>query len=291
MTKKLTSPHVIKQIMDEHNLRFIKSLGQNFLIDENTLNKIINEANLVKTDRVLEIGAGLGTVTLQIAKKAAKIVAVEIDRHLIPALKSNVSHCGNVKIIHSDILKMDLKNLVKEEFPEGFKVVANLPYYITTPVIMKLLEEKLDISLMVYLVQKEVADRIMAFPGNKNYGALSVAVNYYAKPEIVSLVPKTVFMPRPKVDSAIVKLKVRETPPVSVIDETLFFKVVKFSFIYRRKTLRNALLRGLPELEREKVSEVFKNADIDENRRGETLNIEEFAKLCNCIKTCLTNKL
>ncbi|QSQ08542.1 Ribosomal RNA small subunit methyltransferase A [Koleobacter methoxysyntrophicus] len=285
---KLTSPGVINKIVREYNFRFSKGLGQNFLADENILNKIINSAMLVPGDRVLEIGAGIGTLTREISSRAEKVVAVEIDKDLIPILEENLKGRENIQIINGDILKLNLRELEKIYFGgKPFKVIANLPYYITTPIIMTLLEEGLNLQLMVFTLQKEVAERLTASPGTKAYGALTVAVNYYCHCEIISTVSRNVFFPKPGVDSAIIRLKMRQTPPVEVTDPELFFDIIKTVFKYRRKTLLNALSKDSSIIGKKNRLESFLlSTGINPARRGETLSIEEFARISNGIKGC-----
>ena len=280
--KNLASPKVIKEILDRTGFKFSKSLGQNFLIDENVLTKITDASDLDGAG-VIEIGPGFGTLTQRLAKCAEKVVAIEIDKTAIPVLEDNLSDFSNVKIINEDVLKCDLHSVIKEEFGGmNVKVCANLPYYITTPIIMHILEEKLNVESLTVMIQKEVAMRIGAKAGTKDYGALTLAVNYYAQSEIITHVPPSAFIPQPKVSSTVIKLTMRKEPPVRVNDEKGFFKVVKASFGQRRKTLLNALSNSsfIP-LSKEDVKKALENAGIDEKRRGETLTIEEFANLSN----------
>ena len=280
--KNLASPKVIKEILADTGFKFSKSLGQNFLTDENVLSKIV-EASECEGAGVIEIGPGFGTLTQRLAGKAKKVVAIEIDKTGIPVLNDNLSDFSNVKIINDDVLKCDLPRILEEEFKgERVKIAANLPYYITTPIIMHVLESKLKVDSLTVMIQKEVAMRIDARVGTKDYGALSVAVNYYAVPEIVTNVPPSAFIPQPKVSSTVIKLTMREEAPVKVSDEKGFFKVVKASFAQRRKTLLNALSNSpaIP-LSKEEVRLALESAGIDEKRRGETLTIQEFANLSN----------
>ena len=283
----LTSPRVVKSILDKHGFHFTKSLGQNFLIDDNILKKIVEAANLSKDDRVLEIGPGIGTLTRELGTLAHKVVAVEIDQRLIPILKETLAGFDNVSVIQGDILKIDLVELVHNSFDgKPFKVVANLPYYITTPIIMGILERGLPFESITVLIQKEVAQRMVASPGSKEYGALSVAVQYYTIPRSVAKVPASVFMPPPKVDSMIVTMERRKEPPVFVEDRKLFFDVVHASFAKRRKTLLNNLISAKEILEgwtRQEIEELLWECGIDPQRRGETLNVEEFASISNSI--------
>lgn len=282
--KNVIAPSNTKELLKQFEFRMSKSLGQNFLIDKSILDKIIEGAGLTKEDYVLEIGPGMGSMTQKLCESAAKVVAVEIDKKLIPVLNVTLSEYDNVTVVNQDVLKVDLKALLEEHFGgTPVKVVANLPYYITTPIIMKLLEEKLNLSSITIMVQKEVGDRIKAAPGGKEYGALSVAVQYYAKPSQVLLVPPHSFIPQPEVDSIVLKLDILEEPAVKVQDEKLFFRVVKASFGQRRKTLLNALSAGNLGLSKEQFKEVLAAVDVDENRRGETLCLQEFANITNNI--------
>ncbi len=271
-----------KELIKRYGIRLTKSLGQNFLTDENVVARIVDTAEVTSDDLVMEIGPGIGSMTGELAKRAGKVVAVEIDRHLIPALKENLKEFSNLEIINEDIMKVNVKDITVNEQNMTMKVAANLPYYITTPIIMKLLEEENDLELMVFMVQKEVAQRMVAKPGGKDYGALSVAVQYYAQPERVFDVPPHCFVPQPEVDSTIVKLKKNKTPPVNLKDKDIFFKVVKASFGQRRKTLLNALTNfGGFNKSKEEIREILSALDINENARGETLTIEQFASLSN----------
>jgi 16S rRNA (adenine1518-N6/adenine1519-N6)-dimethyltransferase len=280
---KLTSPKVISEIMKCNDIAFTKSLGQNFLIDENILNKVVAVAEVTKDDYILEVGPGIGALTAALANRAKKVVAIEIDKGIIPVLRKSVEDFDNVEVIEGDVLKVDLAKLAQENFDSSdFKVVANLPYYITTPVIMKLLSAQLPIRVMVFMVQKEVAQRMSALPGSKEYGALSVAVQFYSKARTEFKVPPSAFMPRPKVDSAVVRLKTGK-PPVEVEYTQLFFKVVRLAFLHRRKTLGNALAMGDLGLDRESIRNILTDLGIDPQRRGETLSLQEFAKIANVL--------
>lgn len=278
--RNLASPKVIKEILSENEFRFSKSLGQNFLIDENALCKIIDNSCIDENTNIIEIGPGFGTLTQRLCQSAKKVVAIEIDSTVIPILEDNLSEFDNVKIINSDVLELNLSELIESEFDGGdIKVVANLPYYITTPIIMTLLERKLPISDIIIMIQKEVADRILANPGKKDYGALTVAVGYYTVPEIVLTVGPGSFMPPPKVSSSVIKLNVRKTPAVDV-DEKNFFKLVKAAFAQRRKTLLNAISNsGITKKSKEEILNALTLSGIDEKARGETLSIEMFAEL------------
>jgi 16S rRNA (adenine1518-N6/adenine1519-N6)-dimethyltransferase len=280
--KNVVNPSSTKELLKQFNFRMTKSLGQNFLIDQSILDKIIEGSELTKDDYVLEIGPGMGSMTQKLCESAGKVVAVEIDKNLLPVLKVTLEEYDNVTIINHDILKLDLKKVFEEHFGDKkVKVIANLPYYITTPIIMKLLEDKLNLQSITIMVQKEVGDRIKAAPGGKEYGALSVAVQYYARPSQVLLVPPHSFIPQPEVDSIVLKLDILTKPAVEVESESLFFRVVKASFGQRRKTLLNALTAGNLGLTKEQLRDVLKSVDIEENRRGETLSLQEFANIAN----------
>ncbi|HHY81781.1 MAG TPA: 16S rRNA (adenine(1518)-N(6)/adenine(1519)-N(6))-dimethyltransferase RsmA [Clostridiales bacterium] len=281
----LTSPRFLKDLLSRHGFNFSKSLGQNFLIDENILNKIIKGAEITKEDNVLEIGPGVGTLTAALARHAAQVVAVEIDSALLPILDETLQGLTNVRVVHGDILKLDLDDLVRNSFDnKPFKVVANLPYYITTPIIMRFLEEDLPYMSITVMIQREVAERMAAKPGSKDYGALSVAVQFYTRPKIICKVPAGVFMPPPKVDSIVINLEKRSSPAVDVADTTRFFKVVKAVFAQRRKTLLNTLnAANITDLEKEGLSRLLISLGIDPQRRGETLSLEELAAISNNI--------
>lgn len=287
---KLSSIKVTKEIVQKHDFRFSKSLGQNFLIDSNIINRIVEGAEIENGDYVIEVGPGIGTLTREMAQIAEKVVAVEIDKKLIPILGETLGDLDNIEVVNQDILKVDINKLVDEKLNGGpVKLVANLPYYITTPIVMKFLEEEVPVSKIVVMVQKEVADRMKATPGGKDYGALSVAVQYYCEAEIVTKVPRTLFIPQPNVESTVIALTVHKSPKYDLRDKNLFFRVVKASFGKRRKTLLNALSSSDLNLGKEDVKEILKTADIDENRRGETLTIEEFAHLANIIYESTSN--
>lgn len=273
----LTSPRVIRSIQEKFGFTFKKGLGQNFLTSRDVLNEIVEAAE--PEDGVIEIGPGFGVLTQELAKSSERVVTIEIDERLIDVLDYTLSDYDNVKIVNKDILKTNLKELIKEEF-DGRKVsvAANLPYYITTPIITKLLEEKLPIKSIVVMVQKEVALRLAAKEGSKDYGAISVLCQYYTEPTVVTKVPASLFVPPPKVDSAVLKLKIREKPAVDVLDEKMFFKVVKASFAQRRKTLLNCLCSGF-SVPKAQISSLLESIDILPSRRGETLSIEEFKKI------------
>ncbi|WIV12305.1 16S rRNA (adenine(1518)-N(6)/adenine(1519)-N(6))-dimethyltransferase RsmA [Proteiniborus sp. MB09-C3] len=287
--RRLYSPAVVKKIIEKHGFRFSKSLGQNFLIDGNIIDRIIEGANIKESDGIIEVGPGIGTLTQKLCESAGKVVAIELDNNLLQILEETLGSYDNVEVIHGDVLKVDLNQLIKEKLEDRtVKVVANLPYYITTPIIMKLLEENLNIDKIVVMVQKEVAHRMKAVPGNKDYGALSIAVQYYSKPEIIVDVPKNVFMPRPNVDSAVIMLDVYNEPVIKVKDEKLFFNVVKAAFGKRRKTLLNALTSGIG-LKKEEIEIILEKCSIDPVRRGETLDSTEFAGIADEIYMMINN--
>ena len=262
-----------------------KKFGQNFLIDTHVLDKIIASAEITKNDMVLEIGPGIGTMTQYLACAAGKVVAVEIDKTLIPILEDTLSEYDNVQIINQDVLKVNLAKLAEEENGgKPIKVVANLPYYITTPIIMGLFENHVPLKSITVMVQKEVADRMQVGPGTKDYGALSLAVQYYAKPYIVANVPPNCFMPRPKVGSAVIRLERYEEPPVQVADEKLMFRIIRASFNQRRKTLVNGL-KNSPEIQftKEEIEAAIETLGKGASVRGEALTLEEFARLSNIL--------
>lgn len=276
--RRLYSPKQIKEVLDKYGFTFSKSLGQNFLIDGNIVRKIAQGANITKDSYVLEIGPGMGTLTEELAINAKKVVAVELDRKLLPILDETLEGYDNVEVVYGDILKIDLKQLIDEKFDGGpIKVVANLPYYVTTPIIGKLLEEGLNIESLTVMVQKEVADRMMAKPGSKNYGSLSVFVNFYSNPQIVVKVPNTVFMPKPKVDSAVIKLELKDNLPD--IDRAQFFKVVKAAFSKRRKTIINALSTFGFDVDKDTIRNALENSGIKAEERAENISVEDFIKL------------
>ena len=273
------------EILKKYNFSFQKKFGQNFLIDTHVLDKIIRAAGITKEDCILEIGPGIVTMTQYLAQAAGKVVAVEIDKALIPILADTLAAYDNVKIINDDVLKVDIRKLVEEENGgRPVKVVANLPYYITTPIIMGLYENHVPIESITVMVQKEVADRMQEGPGSKDYGALSLAVQYYAEPYIVANVPPNCFMPRPKVGSAVIRLTSHEKPPVDVEDEKLLFRLIRASFNQRRKTLANGLKNSAElNLPKEVIVESIEELGKGTSVRGEALSLEEFAALSNSI--------
>jgi 16S rRNA (adenine1518-N6/adenine1519-N6)-dimethyltransferase len=285
-TEMISTPSRTKAIIEKYKFSLKKSLGQNFLIDQNILHKIVNAAELNSSMGVLEVGPGIGALTEQLAKSAGTVVAVELDRRLIPILKDVMAPYDQVKVIHGDILKLNLQDLFREHYQglSAVSVVANLPYYVTTPIIMKLLEERLPVQHIVVMIQKEVAERMVADPGGKDYGSLSIAVQYYCEAEIITTVPHTVFIPQPKVDSAVIRLKVRSEPPVSLTDEQHFFSVVQASFAQRRKTIFNNLAAAFFDKEtKHQLHDILAECNIDPIRRGETLSIEEYGLLSNTL--------
>ena len=274
-----------QEIIKKHNFSIQKKYGQNFLIDEHVLNKIIAAAELTEDDYVIEIGPGIGTMTERMAPECRHVTAIEIDKELIPILSETLSGFDNVDIINEDVLKVDLNKLIAERNDnKPVKVVANLPYYITTPIIMSLLENKIPIDTITVMVQKEVADRMMVGPGTKDYGALSLAVQYYAKPYIVANVPMNCFIPRPNVASAVIRLTCHKEPPVTVKDEKLMFNLIRASFNQRRKTLINGIsnFSGL-SFTKEQVDMALNSIGLSENIRGEALDLEKFAKLSDAL--------
>ncbi len=273
-------------ILQKYNFNFQKKFGQNFLIDSHVLEKIIQAAGVTKDDFVLEIGPGIGTMTQYLCENAREVVAVEIDKNLIPILEDTLSEYDNVSVINEDILKLDLKKLAEEKNNgKPIKVVANLPYYITTPIIMGLFESHVPVASITVMVQKEVADRMQVGPGTKDYGALSLAVQYYAKPEVATNVPPNCFIPRPNVGSAVIRLTTHENPPVEVDDEKLMFRIIRASFNQRRKTLVNGL-NNSPEisLSKEVIGEAIEELGVSPSIRGEALTLSQFAELSNIIR-------
>ncbi|MBC2575137.1 16S rRNA (adenine(1518)-N(6)/adenine(1519)-N(6))-dimethyltransferase RsmA [Peptostreptococcus canis] len=282
MVSRLSSHSATMEVVKKYGFKFTKSLGQNFLIDDNIIDKILEGANVKKGDKVIEVGPGIGTLTRELCNVADKVMAIEIDKNLIPILEETLSGFDNIKIVNEDIIKADIKKLIDENLDGGpVKLIANLPYYITTPIIMRFLEENINVTDMVVMVQKEVAERMNANPGGKDFGALSVAVQYYCDTEIISKVPRHLFVPQPNVDSIVIALRVRPERKYKVNNEDLFFKIVKASFGQRRKTLLNSL-SSMGILDKKDISQILFDAGIDEKRRGETLSLDEFSKLANC---------
>ena len=282
----LGNPKNTIEILNKYQFMFQKRFGQNFLIDTHVLEKIIKSAEITKEDLVLEIGPGIGTMTQYLCENAREVVAVEIDKNLIPILENDtLAEYDNITIINEDILKVDLNTLVQEKNNgERIKVVANLPYYITTPIIMGLFEAHVPLKNITVMVQKEVADRMQAGPGSKDYGALSLAVQYYATPYIVANVPPNCFMPRPNVGSAVIRLTLHEEPTVKVEDEAMMFRIIRASFNQRRKTLVNGLTNATElQLSKEEVQEALEKMGLSQTVRGEALTLEQFAELTNLL--------
>lgn len=287
MYKDIATPVRTRAILEKHGFSFKKSLGQNFLIDTNILRNIVDHAELTESSGAIEVGPGIGALTEQLAKRAKKVVAYEIDQRLLPILSETLEPYPNAKVIHSDVLKANVKEMIEEEFAgiDDIMLVANLPYYVTTPIIMKILEENLLLRGIVVMLQKEVADRISAKPSTKEYGSLSIAIQYYTVPEVVMIVPKTVFVPQPNVDSAVIRLTIREKPLVAVKSEEFFFRVTRASFAQRRKTILNNLTSQLENGKEKKeiILAALQAAGIEPSRRGESLSIEEFAALSDAL--------
>ena len=282
--EKLSNPKKTIEVIQKYNFDFQKKFGQNFLIDSHVLDKIISAAKITKDDFVLEIGPGIGTLTQYLAEAARWVTAVEIDRNLIPILQETLGEYSNVSILNQDILKTDIGALA-QEYNQGrpIKVVANLPYYITTPILMELLENRLPVDSITVMVQKEVAQRMQAGPGTKDYGALSLAVQYYAKPSLSANVPPNCFMPRPAVGSAVIHLEIYREPPVKVEDEKLLFSLIRASFNQRRKTLVNSLNNANLEFQKEEIAEALESMGISGQVRGEALTLEQFGALADVL--------
>ena len=272
----IASPEVVHYICKRFDIKMSKKLGQNFLIKRGIVDEIVKAADLQEGDSVLEIGPGIGTLTQGLAQSGANVTAIELDTRLLEVLDTTLAQYSNVTIVHGDVLKLDVPSIMHHK---PFKVVANLPYYITTPIIMSLLESRLPIERLVVMVQKEVALRMVAKPGTKDYGALSVAVQYYTKPDIVLDVPPKSFLPAPAVTSSVIRCVLRDKPPVDVVDEKLFFRVVKAGFAQRRKTFVNTM--KTTGLSKDRIEELLAKANIDGQRRGETFTLQEFADVAN----------
>lgn len=279
----LTTASGLSEILGKHGFSFSKSLGQNFLIDANILNNIVDGSNVDENTNVLEVGPGAGTLTACLLKRAKRVVSIEIDSKLEPILNESLEEFGNFKLIMCDVLEADLKKITEEEFcKEPFVVVANLPYYITTPVVMRFLESDLNVKSMTLMIQKEVADRMTAKAGGKEYGALSVAVQFYSKPEIICTAPPHCFMPQPKVTSTVINLSVYDMPPYNPTDKDFFFKIVKSLFSQRRKTLVNSLSKSpYISLEKSDITSVLEDMEINLSIRGEKLSIETLVEFSN----------
>lgn len=283
--EKLSNPQVTIETIKKYNFSFQKKFGQNFLIDDHVLNKIIKAAGVTKEDVVLEIGPGFGTMTQYLAEASKEVIAVEIDKTLIPILQDILSDYQNVTIINDDILKVDINGLAKEKNGgKPIKVVANLPYYITTPIIMGLFESHVPLDNITVMVQKEVAERMQAVPGTKDYGALSLAVQYYAEPYIAANVPPNCFIPRPNVGSAVIRLTKWDSPPVCVQNEAFMFSLIRASFNQRRKTLQNSLVNGGIQVTKEQINEALADMNKPATVRGEALTLEEFARLSDLLQ-------
>ena len=278
----IASPEVVHYICKRFDIKMSKKLGQNFLIKRGIVDEIVHAAELTPGEPVLEVGPGIGTLTQGLAQSGADVTAIELDRRLLEVLDTTLASYDNVRIVHGDVLKLDVPTIMNHK---PFKVVANLPYYITTPIIMSLLESKLPIERLVVMVQKEVALRMVAQPGTKDYGALSVAVQYYTEPDIVLDVPPKSFLPAPAVTSSVIRCVLRDKPPVDVIDEKLFFRVVKAGFAQRRKTFSNTM--KTTGLTRDRIEELLAKANIDGQRRGETFTLQEFADVANAWATLI----
>ena len=277
---KLYEPSTIRKIREEYGFKFSKSLGQNFLTDKNIIDEIVDGAQVDPEDLVIEIGPGVGVITYEAAQKAKKVIAVEIDKTLLPILEMTLGEFDNVRVINEDILKLDLNQVIEEEGASNVKILGNLPYYITTPIIMKILEDGVKADSITIMMQKEVADRIKAVPGSKAYGAISVAVQYYCTVDTVAKVPRSVFVPQPNVDSIVLRLNIRKEKPVELENEKLFFECIKAGFGQRRKTLLNSL-QNVKGANKEIVVESLNAAGVDPARRAETLDLEEFATIAN----------
>lgn len=284
---KLYAPSTIREIRDRFGFRFSKSLGQNFLTDKNIIDQILEGSGITGDDLVIEIGPGIGVITREAAQLAHKVIAIEIDTNLIPILNWTLGDLENVEIVNQDVLKTQLNDLIaKESFPGVVRVVGNLPYYITTPIIMKLLEDQVPAASITVMMQKEVADRLTSKPGTKDFGAISLMVEYFAEAKEIVKVPRTVFVPQPKVDSTVLRLDIRDEKPVKVEDEEFLFKVIKAGFGQRRKTLSNALsvLKGY---DKATILRCLEEAGIDPVRRGETLSLEEYARLSDVLRSAI----
>lgn len=272
-----------KFLMKKYGITANKKLGQNFLIDDSVIETIADTAELSKEDLVIEIGPGLGTLTAKLLERAGKVVCIELDERMISILKERFALYDNFEIINEDVLKVDLKELIRKNQAKSVKIVANLPYYITTPIIMRLLEDKLEIDSITVMIQKEVAQRLSAIPGQKNTGAITYTVYYYAQAKEILRVPNTSFIPEPEVESEVIKLILRKEAPITVKDEAKFFKVIKLAFLQRRKTLMNALANSELGIEKSKIEEILKELGIDVRIRGEALTIEQFAQIADRI--------
>jgi 16S rRNA (adenine1518-N6/adenine1519-N6)-dimethyltransferase len=283
MNRKLHDPNITKEILKKYGFSLTKGLGQNFLIDGIVIENTCDAAEITKEDCIIEIGPGIGTLTQHLCERAKKVVSIEIDKDLIEIHKETLPY-ENLKIIYDDFMKMDLEKIIAEEFGDSkVKVVANIPYYITTPIVMKILEDRVKVESITVMIQKEVAERFQSPPGNKQYGAISAVIQYYAKPVIKFIVPKTVFIPQPKVDSAVIVMNIYDKPPVDVKNEKLFFRLIKGAFGQRRKTIINSVSGTIAEIDKIELKEILEELGYNPNLRGETLGIQDFALISNSL--------
>jgi 16S rRNA (adenine1518-N6/adenine1519-N6)-dimethyltransferase len=281
MSDRLHIPRITKDVLKKYNFNLTKGLGQNFLVDGNVIDHIIGAAEITDNDCILEVGPGIGTLTQYLCEKAKKVVSIEIDRQLEEIHHETLPY-ANLKLIYADFMKVDLTALFNENFKnENVKVVANIPYYITTPIVMRLLEEKLPLDSITVMVQKEVANRFSSPPGSKDYGAITAVIQYYADPKLAFIVPKTVFIPQPKVDSAVIVMELHKEPPVHVVDEAIFFKLVKGAFGQRRKTLVNSVSGTIPDIKKDELLSIITKLGFNPAIRGEKLSINDFALIAN----------
>lgn len=281
MSDRLHIPRITKDVLKKYNFNLTKGLGQNFLVDGNVIDHIIGAAEITDNDCILEVGPGIGTLTQYLCEKAKKVVSIEIDRQLEEIHHETLPY-ANLKLIYADFMKVDLTALFNENFKnENVKVVANIPYYITTPIVMRLLEEKLPLDSITVMVQKEVANRFSSSPGSKDYGAITAVIQYYADPKLAFIVPKTVFIPQPKVDSAVIVMELHKEPPVHVVDEAIFFKLVKGAFGQRRKTLVNSVSGTIPDIKKDELLSIITKLGFNPAIRGEKLSINDFALIAN----------
>lgn len=281
MSDRLHIPRITKDVLKKYNFNLTKGLGQNFLVDGNVIDHIIGAAEITDNDCILEVGPGIGTLTQYLCEKAKKVVSIEIDRQLEEIHHETLPY-ANLKLIYADFMKVDLTALFNENFKnENVKVVANIPYYITTPIVMRLLEEKLPLDSITVMVQKEVANRFSSPPGSKDYGAITAVIQYYTDPKLAFIVPKTVFIPQPKVDSAVIVMELHKEPPVHVVDEAIFFKLVKGAFGQRRKTLVNSVSGTIPDIKKDELLSIITKLGFNPAIRGEKLSINDFALIAN----------